>query len=344
MKTICIARLRSNVNYIQPLDHILDFWYLLLERYVKQNSGKYNFVYYNFGFNQKPTRDLEAIRKADVIIIPSEAEFQYHIPGYIHTLDCKTSNNHVKEVFDLIQGTNKKLLILQSDRKDSPDLYRTRTFPGLTIPVEVVDDMDFKGTIQAVRYWIIREYIENSPLLSDDEEKLYDFCYYGCDKSKDVGGVKSLDLRGEIMKKAHKDPDITSYFIGRFKGFVPNLKWQKNMRIIIPYMQQSRTTLCFNWPGFEKDPTTRYAEALACNMIPLVWHNYDITNRVVCDDWQRCADYKSFKQKINELRKPKFFKEKYDQILENYLENKILTVEEYYEDMVQRFEKVIDKD
>jgi len=153
-KTVCICRLRSNVNYTDPLQSILGFWYELMQKFVEDHKSEYDFVYYNFGFNKKPKRDIDAIKAADVIIIPSEAEFQYHIPGYIHTLDKKSSDTEVKKVYDSIKPTC-KLILLQSDRKDNPELYKTLVFPGMKNKIVSIDEIDFKGTIQAAKYWIL---------------------------------------------------------------------------------------------------------------------------------------------------------------------------------------------
>ena len=94
-KTICIARLRSRVKYVKPLEHICDSFYECLKQFVKNNESEYNFTYYNFGFDKHNPRNPSEIEKADIIIIPSEAEFTYHTPGLVHTLDLKKSNDSV---------------------------------------------------------------------------------------------------------------------------------------------------------------------------------------------------------------------------------------------------------
>lgn len=337
-KTICIARLRSRVKYTEPLMHILDYWYDLIREYVAKNSDRYDFTFYNVSLDGKtPKRDLEAIRKADIIVIPSEAEFQYHIPGYIHTLDKKASDEHVAAVYEIIKYTSKEILILQSDRKDSRELYQTYTFPGMTNKIWVIDDMDFIGTIQSCKYWYMKKYIANH-YMYETLTKKYDFCYYGCDKTKDVGGVKSNDLRMNIMKLSKKDADLKCFFIGRYTNFKPDMKFTYDMKDIIPYLYQSNATVCFNWPGFNKQPTTRYAEALAAQMIPLVWHTYDEDNSVVVDQWQRCNDYEDFKGKLIQLRDEGFRKEKYNHIVTEYEKYKILSLEDYYKAAHNKFD------
>ena len=112
---ICIARLRSGDNFVEPLNQIMDSFYYLLREY-KAKHPEHEFTYYNFGFNQKPVRDVAAVEAADVVIIPSEAEFTYHTPGSIHTLDLAKSNAKVKEVKPYFN--NKRVILLRSDRRE----------------------------------------------------------------------------------------------------------------------------------------------------------------------------------------------------------------------------------
>ena len=110
---ICICRLRSSANYIEPLNHIMDSFFELLRRYSLTHT-EHEWYYYNFGFNMKPKREPEAIKNADIIIIPSEAEFTYWIPGAIHTLDLKRSNELLESIKPFFEG--KKVIILRSDQ------------------------------------------------------------------------------------------------------------------------------------------------------------------------------------------------------------------------------------
>jgi len=108
------------------------------------------------------------------------------------------------------------------------------------------------------------------------------------------------------------------------------MKFQKDLKAIIPYMLKSRATLCFNWPGYPNAVTARYGESIACGMIPLVWNTYDQNNSVVTDEWQRCTDFNDFKNKLIQLRDPVFFQAKFSQIRADYEANKILPYDEYY--------------
>ena len=68
------------------------------------------------------------------------------------------------------------------------------------------------------------------------------------------------------------------------------------------YLDRSLTTLCFNWID-QTAVTGRYHEALACNVVPFVWQDYDTNNILVTDQWQRCFTKDDFYDKIREIRK-----------------------------------------
>lgn len=316
---ICIARLRSGTNYTEPLSDIMDSFYSLLRRYVDLHPD-HRFTYYNFGFNHKPKRDIEAIENADIIIIPSEAEFTYHIPGAIHTLDLKASNERLDEIKPYL--VNKKVIILRSDRRDDIDLYKTKVFPNLNINYSVIDEVDF-GNVHGMKYHFIK-YV--NPLF-DHNERIYDFAYWGSDKRKTVGGAISGDVRHTILKQIYKNPDVKSYFIGRFYGFDRNQKWAK-MKDIVPILKAARSTLCFNWMDHTAT-TSRYIEAVACGMIPFVWQNYDSTNVFVESDWQRVNSYEEFLDKVSYIQYNDNFNQKFAAIEKKFL-SVLKTPDEYY--------------
>ena len=91
--------------------------------------------------------------------------------------------------------------------------------------------------------------------------------------------------------------------IGYFDGFKYTHKFDKNMTKILPYIAECNTTLCFNWPGQEKHFTSRYNEAVACDVIPLVWKDYDCDNKLVATNWQRCYSFEDIVKKCLTLRK-----------------------------------------
>lgn len=315
---ICIARLRSGDNFTEPLNHIMDSFYYLLRQYVN-NHPEHEFTYYNFGFNQKPKRDVSAIEAADVIVIPSEAEFTYHIPGAIHTLDLKKSNERLEEIKSYFN--NKRVIILRSDRRDDIDLYQQYVFLNQNIDYRVIDEIDF-GNIHGMKY----HFIKQQNRLFADTSKVHDFVYWGSDKRKSPGGANSGDIRHKILKEIYKSEDIHSFFIGRFYGFKRDRQWSK-MKDIIPIIQKSYTTLCFNWMD-NTATTSRYVEALACGCLPLVWQNYDANNTFVSDEFQRIWSYEEFCDKLSYIVNGKYdtvFKNAHDKFIQV-----LKTPEEYY--------------
>jgi len=332
-KTICIARLRSRVKYITPLEHICDSFYECLKKFVKNNESKYNFTYYNFGFDKHSPRDTSKIDEADIIIIPSEAEFTYHVPGLIHTLDLQKSNDSVKLIEPFIN--NKHIILLRSDRRDDEELYKKYTFPNITIgKFDIIDEIDFKGNIHAMKYYFINE---NKPsvLFQENNIRNLDFCYWGSDKRKGVDGKDSGDVRHDILFDIFKNIDIHSYFIGRFNRFTPQQKFDTNFGNIIPYLKKSKSTLCFNWMD-ENATTSRYAESIATGMIPFVWKKYDATNTLVKTDWQRVSSSEEFCNTISNIN----YAERYEEVKLNFL-NSILSKEEYISVFEEKIENLI---
>lgn len=313
---ICIARLRSGANYVEPLNDIMDSFYELLKVY-RDRHPEHEFLYYNFGFGQKHPRDVKSIADADVIIIPSEAEFTYHIPGAIHSLDLKKSNDLLEDARPFFD--NKKVIILRSDRRDDEELYRTKVFPNQNITYETIDECDF-GNVHGMKYHFIHRI---NPLF--ETEKKYDFCYWGSDKRKTIDGQLSGDVRHIILKKIKKS-DMSSFFIGRFYGFDRDMKWGK-MKEILPYLRASRSTLCFNWMD-SKATTSRYIEAVACGMIPFVWQDYDSTGVYEIQDWQRVENYEDFVDKTKSFL---YNPDKFEEVEYNLTQFCIRSPEEYYQ-------------
>ena len=100
-----------------------------------------------------------------------------------------------------------------------------------------------------------------------------------------------------------------------------------------------KTTLCFNWPGYDEYLTSRYNEAVACDIIPLVWKNYDVNNQLVESEWQRCNSFEDVQRKCLELRDESVRLERLNRIKEKYKES---TEDiEYYEQEFERMMKGI---
>lgn len=317
---ICIARLRSGDNFIEPLNHIMDSFYYLLREF-RNKHPEHEFTYYNFGFNQKPVRNVNAVAEADVIIIPTEAEFQYQTKGSIHTLDLAKSNAKLDDVRPYFN--NKRVILLRSDRKDDIELYQNLVFPGLNIDYRVIDEIDF-GNVHGMKY----HFIKNVATLDANVEKVHNFVYWGSDKRKLPGGAPSGDIRHKIFKQIYKNEDINSYFIGRFYGFRRDRQWSK-MKDIVPIIQKSYSTLCFNWLD-PKATTSRYVEAVACGCYPFVWQNYDSTNIFVSSEFQRVWTYEDLCEKISYISQDqRRFDVEFSQMEEKFKEV-LLSPEEYY--------------
>jgi len=286
---ICICRLRSGANYVTPLHHIMDSFFHLLRSYVVRHK-EHEWYYYNFGFSMKPHRNVDAIKNADIIIIPSEAEFTYWIPGAIHTLDLKRSNEHLEQIKPFFEG--KRVIILRSDRRDDEELYRTKVFPGINIDYKTIDETDF-GNVHGMKYHFIK-----AETRLFETERFVDFIYWGSDKRKTIDGKPSGDVRHTILKQIYKS-DLNSVFVGRFNSFKRDMKWCK-MIDLVPYLLSSKSTLCFNWMD-SKATTSRYVEAVACGVIPFVWDNYDEENLFVASDWQRVHSYEEYRDRYKDL-------------------------------------------
>ena len=229
--------------------------------------------------------------------------------------------NGVREVID-----GKTIIILQSDRADSVELYRDYVFPDNDVKIHSIDECDFKGGLHSLKYHFIKQKFHMGA-------KIHDFGYWGTSKKKKVGGDLSGDVRHEVLKDLHKS-DLDTLFIGNFDGFKRDVKFTRKLENIVPHLMNCKTTLCFNWPGYDEYLTSRYNEAVACDIIPLVWKNYDVNNQLVESEWQRCNSFEDVQRKCLELRDESVRLEYLNRIKEKYKES----TEDirYYE---QEFEK-----
>ena len=193
-RKITIARLRSGVNYKRPLDHIIDSFCYLLKRFQIANP-EFDYGVYNYGYEKAHRRIADDIPDSDIIIIPSENEFHYHIPNYIDPKNLEKSNTAIKEHFKDLK--NKHIIILRSDRGDDENLYRNYTFKDNPIgKVSILDETDIPGNIHQLKYHFIKDEIPDN-----ETNRPYLFSYWGTEKRRDVGGVVSGDKRHEILKE-----------------------------------------------------------------------------------------------------------------------------------------------
>lgn len=107
-------------------------------------------------------------------------------------------------------------------------------------------------------------------------------------------GVPSNDYRNTLLKQIKKS-ELTSNMIGYFDSFKYDVKFDKSILNVMPEISKGIATICFNWPGQWEHLTSRYNEAVACDVIPFVWNGYDKNNQLVADDFQRITT-KSFEE------------------------------------------------
>ena len=325
-RKITIARLRSGVNYKRPLDHIIDSFCYLLKRFQVKHD-EFDYGVYNYGYDKAHRRKSDDIPNSDIIIIPSENEFHYHIPNYIDPKNLEKSNTAIKEHFKDLK--DKHIIILRSDKGDDENLYRNHTFKDNPIrKVSILDETDIPGNIHQLKYHFIKDEIPENTV------RPFLFTYWGTEKRRDVGGVDSGDKRHTILKEIQNGMGrYHTRFIGRYSTVKRDMK-SDTMRNILPILNQSRYTLCFNWKD-NKATTSRYHEALASGIIPMVFKDYDSTGILVKNNWQRvesaeeldhkimCADYELSYNDIHEEYKKTLLTK--DQIYDSF-ENKLLSI------------------
>ena len=340
-RKITIARLRSGVNYKQPLDHILDSYYYLLERFHKEDK-QFMWGFYNFGFNAANRRIANDVPTSDIIIIPSENEFHYHIKDdngkstYIDPKNLQRSDDAIKEHI-LPHIKNKHIVILRSDRGDDERLYREKTFKNLPVrKVSILDETDIPGNVHQLKYHFIRDYIKQRKF--NEKSKPLKFCYFGTEKRNDDKG-KTDDERHIVLKEIYNgEGTYNTRFYGRFSNIKRNDK-SRPMKKLIRTLLKTKFTLCFNWKD-NKATTSRYHESIACGVIPMVYKDYDSTGILVKDDWQRVSSAKELMKKmsISEVE----YKKKQQSILESYKQS-LLTKDEIYDTFKKRFLQIINE-
>lgn len=314
-KTICLVRLRSSEKYTKPLSTICDSMYYCYKRFMG-NHPEYDYRFFSISLDGTvPKKNIKDIIESDILIIPSEAEFTFHIKGRTMNFVKQRTDEVLNQIRKVVDG--KKIILLQSDRADNVELYTKKVFPNNDVKISSIDEDDFKTGLHTLKYYFLKEY------QNFNYKKSLDFAYWGTSKKKKVSynddsGEISGDIRHEVLRDIKK-LKLNSCFIGTFDGFKRDIKFSKKMSDITPHIAKSNSTLCFNWPDFDKYLTSRYHEAMAYNVIPLVWKNYDCNNRLVATEWQRCSNYEDVKNKCLELRYEDIFKEKLSLIKNNYL-------------------------
>ena len=162
---ITIARIRSNVTYLGPLETVLDSFF---ENYVKwrDNNPQHNYDTYNVSFgNGRPKRTPETIKWADVIVIPSDSEFRYHGELQMNPKDLAKSESHMEQIRPYFEG--KDVIMFRSDRGDTEKLYRNETLKGVNLKsFHTIDEIDFSGNIHGMKYHFISK-LQRTSLIKD---------------------------------------------------------------------------------------------------------------------------------------------------------------------------------
>jgi len=335
---ITIARLRSGTNYKEPLHDIMDSFYELYKRYMEKNP-QHTYGVYNFGWGKRNRKILDDVWDSDVIIIPSENEFQQHIKGYIDPRHKERSDEFVRKIGNVL--SDKHVIILRSDRADNEELYRNKTFKDQPIgKFSILDEMDIPGGLHGMKYHFIKDIPKTLDEFASAPKTLYDFVYWGCDKRKTVENVDSGDQRHLVFKRIRKDKILTSFFIGKYANIERDMKINR-MAHIIPYIKKGMATMCFNWMD-QTATTSRYHEALGCGLIPFVWQDYDRNNTLVADKWQRVSSVEELYEKYEELKIAKgdlLGQKKMD--IEEHYKSVLKTKDEYFELFSEKLDKLL---
>ena len=325
---IGIARLRSRTRYKKPLEHILDSWFYLLDRYIKDNP-QHEFRYYNITFNDTmPKRDITQMIDCDEILIPSENEFHYQTKNYIHTLQKKRSDEYLRQLEEVLPD-GQLITLLTSDKGDTIQLYNDRVF-NKKFNYRQIDESQFRYGLHSLKYHFIKERYTNI-----HTQKIHDFVYWGTSKRKDVNNNNTTDDRWKVLYDISNNNSINSFFIGRYDKFKPDMKFQIDFQKCLEHIRQGKTTLCFNWLD-SKTHTARYHEALANGLIPFTWKQYDEKREIIQNESQICHTSEDINERLNIIKDTSVYNTLYDSIKKNY-ENNLPSKNEQYE----RFKELI---
>ncbi len=310
---ITILRLRNSQKYTgKNLLHTMDSFYYLLSKFI-DNNPQYDYRFYNLSIKniKKKARSITDIIDSDILIIPTEMEFVFHLDSAPFFIKNQSDKWLIEVNKALNDGKKRKGIILSSDKYDTIECI-SKTITSANIQWNRIDENDFIGGIHHLKHLFITEETFN-------KEKDTDFCYWG--------SMHKKDDRKEIMKWIKKNNELSKILIGWYdKGIKP---YKDGMLHCLEDIGRSRATLCFNTQP--KGFTSRYGEALACGSIPLVWKDYDKENEIVAIEWQRCWNLEELKDKLIQLRDASFFQQTYNTIHKNYI-SKTKAID-YYEDV-----------
>ena len=185
---ICFASLRKKVNYTDVLEYGMDVFYECF-RYYKDNNPQHTFTYYNFAWGSKGAeRDINTLKDADIIVFPAVQEFIYFADA-MHPRDVEKSQAEIRKTYEYLN--DKDIILITQDRGVDEEMVMRYTFEEQVKPksFQTIDEMDFTMCLQGLKYHFIQNHFRFPT------DKVTDFVYWGSDKSKTAGGVKSNDER-----------------------------------------------------------------------------------------------------------------------------------------------------
>ena len=331
---ICIARLRSNVQYRGPLETVLDSFF---ENYVDwmRDNPQHEYLTYNVSFDhRRPKRTPDSIKEADVIVIASDSEFRYHGELQMNPKDLAKSESHMDEIRPYFEG--KTVIMWRSDRGDTEYLYRDETFKGINLKAfHTIDEVDFSGNIHGMKYHFIQT-LKNPLSVFMGQERTKDFGYWGRMKPSEK------NEREKTIRQIYRS-ELSTVLIGGFpSGVQRESAWIKDWKVLYPKLEVCRSTLCFNWLDTTAT-TSRYPEALSIGMIPFVWKDYDETNTYRIDDWQRVYSFDEFRDRVISLRDVDTFEKKLEKYRNNY-KTVLLSRENYFKEFSDKMNFFLDSD
>ena len=168
-----------------------------------------------------------------------------------------------------------------------------------------VERKDYLGNVYSLKLnWIKGEYDKwVKKHKGNPPPRKYDFIYWGSSKHITIGGkkvkeklyrgwgkekydyrdftitegIESGDDRGVLLREIKKDKTINSLIIGIFKGegFSADIKKWMDMKDVLPYLFQSKYSICFNWNDDGENLTSRLYECLGSGVQPILVGDYD---------------------------------------------------------------------
>jgi hypothetical protein len=248
----------------------------------------------------------------------------------MHPRDVEKSQAEIRKTYEYLN--DKDIILITQDRGVDEEMVMRYTFEEQVKPksFQTIDEMDFTMCLQGLKYHFIQNHFRFPT------DKVTDFVYWGSDKSKTAGGVKSNDERLDIIKSISKNKEVSSTIIGRWPNSIRIEKKWVPLKETLGYLDQSYSTLCFNWID-QTAVTGRYHEALACNVYPFVWKDYDTNNILITEEWQRCFTKDELYDKIKDIKKHDYrlLKVKKDFI------DRLPTQGEYYKEFETVFNKCL---